>query len=103
MKENKQLYRKNFLLIIFFLILISASLVVGITLAYNLTKKYVENEFSSQKINVLEQTVKPYNDFFQNKIPEITYYQGFLDSTSVTNYVDSIFTQFPFCTQSSFL
>lgn len=96
MKFQRQVYRKNFLLISLFLVLISVSLVFALTLAYNLTKRYVENEFTSQKIDVLEQTIEPYNDFFQNKIPEISFYQGYLDSQSVINYVDTIINKFPF-------
>jgi two-component system phosphate regulon sensor histidine kinase PhoR len=65
-------------------------------LAYNLTAKYVENEFVSQKIDVLEETVKPYNNFFQNKIPEISFYQGYLDSSQAVKYVDTIFRKFRF-------
>jgi two-component system phosphate regulon sensor histidine kinase PhoR len=65
-------------------------------LAYNLTSRYVENDFASQKIDVLEQTVKPYNDFFQNKIPEISFYQGYLDSAQTSKYVDTIFRKFSF-------
>ena len=96
MKEQKQLYRKNFSLIITFLVLISVSLVVGLLLAYNLTTKNVENEFASGKIDVLDQTVASYNNFFQNKIPQISFYQGFLDSGSVAKYADTIFANFPF-------
>ena len=96
MKEQKQLYRKNFSLIITFLVLISISLIVGLLLAYNLTVKNVENEFASQKIDVLDQSIAPYNDFFQNKIPQISFYQGFLDSGSVAKYADTLFSNFPF-------
>ncbi len=96
MKEYQQNYRKNFSLIITFLILITASMAVAFYLAYNLTTKYVENEFVSQKIEVLEETVKPYNDFFQNKIPEISFYQGYLDSSQAVKYVDTIFRKFRF-------
>lgn len=94
--EYKQLYRKNFSLVITFLILITASMGVAFYLAYNLTAKYVENEFASQKIEVLEETLRPYNDFFQNKIPEISFYQGFLDSALALKYVDTIFRKFDF-------
>jgi len=80
-KAQKTIYRKNFSLIIIFLILITVILVLAFITAYDLTAKYVENEFSSKKIDVLEQTIKPYNDFFQNKIHEVTSYQGFLDSS----------------------
>lgn len=96
MKEELQLYRKNFTLVTIFLILISISLIVALSLAYNLTRKYVENEFSSHKIDVLEKTVAPYNYFFQSKVPEISFYQGFLDSASVKKYADSVSAEFPF-------
>jgi len=65
-------------------------------LSYNLTSKYVMNEFASQKIDVLEETVKPYNVFFQNKIPEISFYQGYLDSGQTSKYIDTIFKKFQF-------
>jgi two-component system phosphate regulon sensor histidine kinase PhoR len=102
MKTKKSFYRKNLLLIIIFLILISISLVVALYLAYNLTQRNVTSEFFSQKINCLEETIKPYNDFFQNKIPEISFYQGFLDSTSAAKYVDTIFRKYPFVESTIF-
>jgi two-component system phosphate regulon sensor histidine kinase PhoR len=56
----------------------------------------VENEFASKKIDVLERTMEPYNDFFSNRIPEITFYQGYLDSTSAAKYSESVFNDYPF-------
>ena len=96
MKEYQHTYRKNFTLVIIFLILITASMGGAFYLAYNLTSKYVENEFASRKIEVLEATVKPYNNFFQNKIPEISFYQGYLDSAQAAKYIDTIFRKFHF-------
>ncbi|WP_259068226.1 sensor histidine kinase [Mucilaginibacter sp. X4EP1] len=96
MKTDKHLYRKNFSLIIVFLVLISVTFVIALFVSYNLNAKYVENEFASKKIDVLEQTIKPYNDLFQSKIPEITSYQGFLDSASASRYADVVFTDYPF-------
>lgn len=96
MKHYQQTYRKNFALVVIFLFLITAALGVSLYVAYNFTSKYVENEFASQKIEVLEETVKPYNDFFQNKIPEISFYQGYLDSTQAAKYIDTIFRKFTF-------
>jgi two-component system phosphate regulon sensor histidine kinase PhoR len=96
MPVHKNAYRKSFLLIIIFLVLISVTFVVALFVSYNLTAKYVENEFGSKKIEVLEQTIKPYNDFFQNKIPEITSYQGFLDSASAAKYAASVFHDYAF-------
>lgn len=96
MQEYQYIYRKNFTLVIIFLFLITSAMGGAFFLAYNLTSKYVENEFSSQKIDVLEETVKPYNDFFQNKIPEISFYQGYLDSGQTSKYIDTIFKKFRF-------
>jgi two-component system phosphate regulon sensor histidine kinase PhoR len=96
MVRSQNIYRKNFSLIIVFLILISVTFIIALFVSYNLTAKYVENEFASKKIDVLEQTIKPYNDLFQNKIPEITSYQGFLDSASAAKYADAIFHDFSF-------
>ena len=44
----------------------------------------------------MDKTVASYNNFFQNQIPEISFYQGFLDSGSVAKYADTIFLDFPF-------
>ena len=96
MNPQQSVYRKNFTLIIAFLILISVTFIVALFISYGLTSNYVENEFSSKKIDVLEQTMKPYNDFFSNRIPEITYYQGYLDSTSAAKYSETVFKDYPF-------
>src|ERR1700757_2744403 len=96
MKTEQGAYRKNFSLIIAFLILISVTFIVALFIAYSLTAKYVENEFASKKNDVLEQTIKPYNDFFLTKIPEITSYAGYLDSASAANYSASVLNTYPF-------
>ena len=45
--------------------LISISLILALILSYSLTKKYIQDEFSSLKIDVLDQTIEPYNQLFQ--------------------------------------
>jgi two-component system phosphate regulon sensor histidine kinase PhoR len=96
MAVQKNAYRQNFTLITIFLVFISITFVVALFISYNLTAKYVENEFASKKVDVLEQTIKPYYEFFQNKIPEITSYQGFLDSASAGKYAASVFHDYNF-------
>jgi two-component system phosphate regulon sensor histidine kinase PhoR len=96
MKSNKDIYKKNFSLIIVFLVLISVTFVIALIVSYSLNEKYVENEFDSKKSEVMEQTTKPYTDLFQNKIPEITSYQGFLDSALAAKYADSVFHHYTF-------
>ena len=102
MKLHKGVYRKNFSLIIVFMVLISVTLVIALMISYNLTSKYVENEFASKKIDVLDETIKPYNDFFLNKIPEITLYQGYLTAASAANYSTSVFHAYHFVKKVSF-
>ncbi len=89
-------YRKNFRLIIIFMVLISVLLIIALTVGFNFTKKYVENEFSSLKIEVLEETIEPYNNLFQNKIPEVSFYQGFLDSLSALKYANAVLAKYKF-------
>lgn len=102
MKPQQQGYQKNFSLIIAFFVLISVTLVVALFIVYNLTRRYVENEFASKKIDVLEQTLKPYNDLFLNKVYEITSYQGFLDSASAGKYSATVFKDYPFVKRTMF-
>jgi len=96
MKPQHSVYRKNFSLIIAFFALISVSLVIGLFISYNLTSKYVDNEFSSKKGDILEETIKPYTDFFSNQIPQITSYQGYLTNSSAASFSDSVFLNYPF-------
>ncbi|MBC8053348.1 MAG: HAMP domain-containing histidine kinase [Sphingobacteriaceae bacterium] len=95
-------YRKNNVLNASFLVLITVSLFVALLLAHNFTEKYVENEFNTQKIAVLEETIKPYNEFFLKKIPEISFYQGYLDSASVVKYTGTVFKTYPFVSRIIF-
>jgi len=96
MRAKNNAYRTNFSLITAFLVLITITLIIAIFVSYKLAGKYVENEFASKKIEVLDQTIKPYYNFFQIQIPEITSYQGFLDSASAANYSDTVFKSYPF-------
>ncbi|WP_442589955.1 sensor histidine kinase [Pedobacter sp. AW31-3R] len=95
-------YRKNFSLILIFIALISALFILSLFLAYNFSKKFIENEFVSEKVKVLEESIKPYNDFFQNKIPEISYYNGYLDSATTAKFVDTVLTAYPFVSKVIF-
>lgn len=100
--KDKRAYRKNFLLVTTFVILISAFVIVILLLAYKFTRGYIVNEFVSKKVDVLEQTIDPYNDFFQNKIAEITNYGGYLNTKSAAVYTDSVFKKYPFVTKVIF-
>lgn len=94
--------KKNFVLNTVFLMLIAASLVAALTIAYNFTSRYVYDEFERKKTEVVDETIKPYNDFFQNKIPEISLYQGYLDASSAFKFSKTILDQYPFVSRIIF-
>jgi two-component system phosphate regulon sensor histidine kinase PhoR len=96
MKGPNTVYRKNFTLIVTFLVLVSVTLIVGLVVAYQLTSKSVEGDFSSKKSNVADQTISPYNDLYKNKIFEINLYSGLLDYSSAAKYADSVFHNYVF-------
>lgn len=100
--EHYSGYRKNFSLILIFIVLISVLFILSLFLAYNFSKKFIENEFVSEKVKVLEESIKPYNEFFQNKVPEISYYNGYLDSATTAKFVDTILKTYPFVSKVVF-
>ena len=100
--DKKSGYRKNFSLIITFIILMSALFILSLVLAYRFSTKFIENEFVSEKVNVLEQSIKPYNDFFQKKLPEVSFYNGYLDSATASNFVDTVLLEYPFVSKVIF-
>src|SRR5690606_4976494 len=96
MIHRRNTYRVNYLLVSAFIVVVVASFVLAAFLARDLTVTYVENEFASRKVEVLEHNIGPFNDFFQNRIPEISFYQGYLDSAGVAAYADSVLKAYPF-------
>jgi len=100
--EKKSGYRKNFPLILTFIILMLVLFMLSLLLAYRFSTKYIENQFVSEKVNVLEQSIRPYNDFFQKKLPEVSYYNGYLDSATASNFVDTVLLEYPFVSKVVF-
>lgn len=89
-------FKKNDWLVIAFLILITSLFVFALVVSYQLTRKFVDNEFEASRVEVLERSIAPYNDFANNRVPEVSFYQGFLDSMSAKKYANDILTKFPF-------
>ncbi|MHA4893412.1 sensor histidine kinase [Pedobacter sp. PWIIR3] len=100
--EKKSGYRRNFSLIITFIVMMAVLFALSLLLAYRFSTKFIENEFVSEKVNVLEQSIKTYNDFFQKKLPEVSYYNGYLDSTTASNFVDTLLMEYPFVSKVIF-
>ena len=102
MRASNTVYRKNFSLILAFLVLVSVTLVIALIVAYSFTKKDVESEFSAKKDEILKQTAAPYYDFFYNGMQQMSLYNGLLDTASAKNYVHSIFDTYPFVREITF-
>ncbi|MCD0487713.1 HAMP domain-containing histidine kinase [Pedobacter sp. MC2016-14] len=100
--DKKSGYRKNFFLIMTFNVMISVLFILSLFLAYNFSKKFIENQFSSEKVKILEASIKPYTEFFQNKLPEISYYTGYLDSATTARFVDTVLLKYPFVSKVIF-
>lgn len=89
-------YRKNFTLIAVFIVLLTVAMANALFLGYRLTQKFIENKFTGYKTEALDLAIKPYNEFVFNAIPQISLYQGFIDSVSISTYSKNLFATYPF-------
>ncbi|TJZ61427.1 HAMP domain-containing histidine kinase [Sphingobacterium olei] len=89
-------YRKNLGLLLAFLLLVTTLFVVSGFLARNMTVNFVETDFNNRKVEVFDESIKPFNEFFSTKIPEVSYFQGYIDSTQASGLSSSVLRQFPF-------
>lgn len=96
MNPKKSTYRKNYVLVLAFIIVLTVSWVVAMVLANDLVVKRVEADFTSRKVEILDHNLYAFNDFFANRIPEISYYQGYLDSATASVLSQNILNHFPF-------
>lgn len=96
MKTQRDTYRKNYILVFAFGAVLTVSLVVAISLASTLITSKVEADFSTRKGEVVDHSLSAFNEFFQTKIPEISLYQGYLDSTTAATFADTVLRTYPF-------
>ncbi|NQD72812.1 sensor histidine kinase, partial [Sphingobacterium shayense] len=96
MAYNQLKYRKNFGLLIAFVILVTILFIVAMLAARSMIINLIETEFNIKKIEVFDKSVQPFNEFFNSKIPEISYYQGYLDSVKAAEYVEGVIRKYPF-------
>lgn len=95
-------YRKNLGLLVVFLLLVTILFIVSAFLARSITVTYVENDFNTKKVEVFDESIKPFNEFFSEKIPEISYYQGYLDSVQASDLSSTILRKYPFVNKVTF-
>ncbi|PRD47875.1 sensor histidine kinase [Sphingobacterium haloxyli] len=96
MAYNQLKYRKNFGLLIAFVILVTILFGVAMLAARSMITNFIETEFNNRKVEVFDRSVQPFHEFFNDKIPEISYYQGYLDSAKAASYVNDIIRKYAF-------
>ncbi|MBD1432920.1 HAMP domain-containing histidine kinase [Sphingobacterium sp. DN00404] len=96
MAYNQLKYRKNFGLLIAFVILVTMLFGVAMFAARSMIANFIETEFNNRKVEVFDRSVQPFHEFFNDKIPEISYYQGYLDSVKAASYVSDVIRKYAF-------
>lgn len=102
MSKLNSRYKKNFGLLIVFLLFVTLLFFISAFFARTITKNFVQTEFNNRKTEVFDETIKDFNEFFQQKIPEIAYYQGFMDSVQAKDYANAVLRRYPFVQKIEF-
>ncbi len=92
--KPKNSYRRNYALIPIFIVVLTITFFIALFFGYKFTQKVIESQFVTDKVEVLEEALKPYNDFIFSKIPQISLYQGYLDSTSIKGLSNNYFRNY---------
>lgn len=95
MEERRPNYRKNYALVPIFIIILTVTLFIALFFGYKFTQKVIESQFVTDKVEVLDNALQSYNDFIFTKIPQISLYQGFLDSLSITGLSRNFLRTYP--------
>ncbi|MVZ62869.1 GHKL domain-containing protein [Sphingobacterium humi] len=96
MVKKASKYRKNIGLLIAFVAFLTILYIIAVFLGRVMMTNYVQSEFNNRKVDVFDATLKPFNNFFNNSISEVSSYQGYLDSVHALNYAEKILRKNPF-------
>lgn len=95
-------YRKNFGLLLVFLLFVTLLFVISVFFARTITSNFVQTDFNNRKAEVFDETIMDFNEFFQEKIPEVAYYQGFMDSVQAKEFSNTVLRRYPFVQKIEF-
>ena len=95
-------YRKNFGLLLVFLLFVTLLFVISVFFARTITSNFVQTDFNNRKAEVFDETIMDFNEFFQDKIPEVAYYQGFMDSVQAKEFSNTVLRRYPFVQKIEF-
>src|SRR5690606_18829577 len=63
---------------------------------------FVETEFNNRKTEIFDNSLRDFNEFFQERIPEVAFYQGYMDSVQAQGFADNVLRKYPFVEQVEF-
>src|SRR5690606_17457091 len=61
-----------------------------------MTINFVETEFNNKKVEIFDESILQFTEFFTEKIPEISYYQGYIDSVQALDMANVFLRKYPF-------
>lgn len=102
MKAVNLRYRKNFGLLIAFFVLVTVLFVASVFFARTMTWNFVETEFNNKKVEVYDESIKQYTSFLTQKVPEVSYFQGYMDSVQASKFSSEVLRRFPFIDEVRF-
>jgi two-component system phosphate regulon sensor histidine kinase PhoR len=82
--------------------LVTALFVISVYFARIMTTNFVEAEFNNKKAEVFDETIRPFNEFFVERVPEISYYQGYIDSVQAQSLANVYLRRYPFISMVTF-
>ncbi len=89
-------YKENFILILFFLVLLGIAPVSFIYFGFRFEKRAVLNKFNLNKSLILDEISKSYNHLLFDQIPELSYYNGILDTATFGPIAENYLNQYTF-------
>ena len=96
MKKVNTGYKKNFGLLVSSVIFITALFLVSVLLARSTVRNNVTSDFNNRKVEVYDESIVLFNEFFDKRIPEISYYQGYMDADLAAEYANQVLRRYPF-------
>src|SRR5699024_10018845 len=96
MKKVNTGYKKNFGLLVSSVIFITALFLVSVLLARSTVRNNVTSDFNNRKVEVYDESIVLFNEFFDKRIPEISYYQGYMDADLAVEYANQVLRRYPF-------
>lgn len=102
MSKQKPKYRKNLGLLLAFFVFVTLLFIISVGFAHVVLTNFVETEFNNRKTEIFDNSLRDFNEFFQERIPEVAFYQGYMDSVQAQGFADNLLRKYPFVQKVEF-